>query len=71
MATAGTGDTLTGIITGLLSQGYEPLVAAQLGIYVHGLAGDLALVREHPNSLIASDIIEKLGSAFKHIDIGS
>jgi hydroxyethylthiazole kinase-like uncharacterized protein yjeF len=69
MATAGSGDTLTGIIAGLLAQGYSPLHAAQLGVFVHGLAGDLAIDDEHPNSLIASDITAHLGLAFKQVDI--
>ncbi len=68
MATAGSGDTLTGIIAGLLTQGYESLHAAQLGVYLHGLAGDLSLESQHMNSLIASDIIDRLGSAFKTIE---
>ncbi|MEZ5003386.1 MAG: NAD(P)H-hydrate dehydratase [Chitinophagales bacterium] len=69
MATAGSGDTLTGIIAGLLTQGYAPFDAAKLGVYLHGLAGDLALHKEHPNSLIASDITAHLGQAFKAIDV--
>jgi NAD(P)H-hydrate epimerase len=68
MATGGSGDTLTGIIAGLLAQGYSPLHAAQLGVYVHGLAGDFAAETIHPNALIASDITEHLGQAFKRID---
>ncbi len=67
MATAGSGDVLTGIITGFLAQGYEPSSAAILGIYVHGLAGDLAAERVGQEALIASDIIENLGAAFKKI----
>ena len=64
MATAGSGDVLTGIITGLLAQGYSPLDAACLGAYFHGLAGDLAAEQLGHNSLIASDIIRFLGNAF-------
>ena len=67
MATAGSGDVLTGIITALLAQGYEPISAAVLGIYLHGLAGDLAADRVGQEALIASDIIENLGAAFKKI----
>ena len=64
MATAGSGDVLTGILTGLLAQNYEPLQAAQLGVYLHGLAGDLAIPEMGTNSMIASDIINFLPSAF-------
>lgn len=67
MATAGSGDTLTGIITGLLAQNYSPIEAAQLGVYIHGLAGDLALEKESRESLTASSIIAFLGRAFKTI----
>jgi hydroxyethylthiazole kinase-like uncharacterized protein yjeF len=64
MATGGTGDVLTGILTGLLAQKYDPLQAAQLGVYLHGLAGDLAVPELGMNSLIASDIIDFLPYAF-------
>ncbi len=64
MATAGSGDVLTGIITGLLTQGYEPKTAAILGVYLHGLAGDLAAKKVGEEALLASDIIDNLGNAF-------
>lgn len=64
MATAGSGDVLTGILTGLLAQHYEPLQAAQLGVYLHGLAGDLAIPETGINGMIASDIIDFLPFAF-------
>ena len=67
MATAGSGDVLTGIITGLLAQGYIPVHAAMLGVYVHGFAGDLALKKGSRESVIASDIINKLGKSFSKI----
>ncbi|MDD4515765.1 NAD(P)H-hydrate dehydratase [Massilibacteroides sp.] len=67
MATAGSGDVLTGIILGLLAQGYEPEVAATIGVYLHGAAGDLAAVIHTEESLIASDITDMLGKAFKQI----
>ncbi len=67
MATAGSGDVLTGIITSLLAQGYLPAEAAQLGVYLHGLAGDLAAEALCEESLIASDIIEYLPMAFKKL----
>lgn len=67
MATGGTGDVLTGIITGLLCQGYPPEHAAILGVYVHGLAGDLVAAELSQQSLIAGDVTEHLGKAFKSI----
>jgi len=71
MATAGSGDVLTGIITGLLAQNYEPSSAAILGVYLHGLAGDIALRKQNQESLIASDIIDHLGAAFQAISVRS
>ncbi|HKK81939.1 MAG TPA: NAD(P)H-hydrate dehydratase [Prolixibacteraceae bacterium] len=65
MATAGSGDTLTGIILGLLAQGYATFDAARLGVYIHGLAGDIAGAQRGYEALIASDITENLGEAFK------
>jgi len=67
MATGGSGDVLTGIITGLLAQGYSPLQSAILGVYVHGLAGNDALDKQSKESLVAGDIINHLGRAFKLI----
>jgi hydroxyethylthiazole kinase-like uncharacterized protein yjeF len=64
MATAGSGDVLTGIITGIRCQGYSALDAALVGVYLHGMAGDLALEQQSYESLIASDIIRALGLAF-------
>jgi NAD(P)H-hydrate epimerase len=64
MATGGAGDVLTGVITALLCQGMAPFEAARLGVYVHGLAGDLAAEELGPISLIASDLIEFLPKAF-------
>ena len=64
MATAGSGDVLTGIIVGLLAQGYMPREASVLGMYVHGLAGDLAVQSRGRHALIARDIVEHLGRAF-------
>ncbi|TDE16221.1 NAD(P)H-hydrate dehydratase [Dyadobacter psychrotolerans] len=61
MATGGTGDVLTGIITSLLAQGYEPEDAAILGVYQHGLAGDKASEIKGQSAMIASDVIDKLG----------
>jgi NAD(P)H-hydrate epimerase len=65
MATGGSGDVLTGIVTGMLSQGYEPLQATINAVYLHGLAGDLAAQANGQEALIASDIITHLGKAIK------
>jgi hydroxyethylthiazole kinase-like uncharacterized protein yjeF len=65
MATAGSGDTLTGIITGLMAQGYPSLACCLLGAYLHGLAGDLAAADLSEEAMIAGDITAHLGAAFK------
>ena len=67
MATAGSGDVLTGIITGLLAQGYSPYDSSLLGVYLHGLAGDYAATKYSPESMIAGDIVTCMGDAFKQI----
>ena len=68
MATGGSGDVLTGIITGLLAQGYTPQSACLLGVYLHGLAGDIALEKlKSEEALIPSDIIQQLGAAFARL----
>jgi hydroxyethylthiazole kinase-like uncharacterized protein yjeF len=64
MATAGSGDVLTGILLSLLAQGYDPANAAIAGVFLHGLAGDIAAEEGSYESLIASDIINCLGKAF-------
>jgi hydroxyethylthiazole kinase-like uncharacterized protein yjeF len=64
LATAGSGDVLTGMITSLLAQSYEPINAALLGVYLHGLTADIALPETGYQSFIASDIIAYLGKAF-------
>jgi NAD(P)H-hydrate epimerase len=67
MATAGSGDVLTGVITGLLAQGYSPEISAVLGVYLHGLAGDIAAMEQQSmESVIASDIIASIGKAYAH-----
>jgi len=66
MATGGTGDVLTGMIGSLLAQGYEPEAAAKLGVFLHGMAADIALESESEESLTAGDIVNHLGRAFKH-----
>ena len=68
MATAGSGDVLTGIITGLLARGYKQADACAVGMYLHGLAGDLAARQLGMESLMASDIIEFLPQAFKRLN---
>jgi ADP-dependent NAD(P)H-hydrate dehydratase / NAD(P)H-hydrate epimerase len=67
MATAGSGDVLCGIVLSLLAQGYAPLHSAILGVYLHGLAGDIAAEEIGVHSLIASDINNSIGKAYKQI----
>ncbi|MFT3935000.1 MAG: NAD(P)H-hydrate dehydratase [Chitinophagaceae bacterium] len=71
MATGGSGDVLTGILTALLAQQYPPEQAALLGVYVHGLAGDYAAMAQSQEAMIASDISQHLGAAFQQINKGS
>lgn len=65
MATAGSGDVLTGILTGLLAQGYTAHEACLLGVYLHGLAGDIASGKLGEETMLASDIINAMPAAFK------
>ncbi|MBP5776656.1 MAG: NAD(P)H-hydrate dehydratase [Prevotella sp.] len=67
MATAGSGDVLTGIITGLLARGYKQEDACVVGMYLHGLAGDIAARELGEESIIASDLIQYLPNAFKRL----
>ena len=67
MATAGSGDVLTGIILSLLSQGYSTENAATTGVFLHGIAGDIAAENSCFESLIASDIINSIGKAYNRI----
>ena len=67
MATAGSGDVLTGLVTGLLAQGYLPGIAAVVGVYLHGLAGDLASKKTGFEAMLAGDLIEHIGPAFKKL----
>jgi NAD(P)H-hydrate epimerase len=67
MATAGSGDVLSGIILSLLAQGYPPAHSALLGVYLHGLAADLAVESSAEESLIAGDITDNLGLAFQYL----
>jgi NAD(P)H-hydrate epimerase len=68
MATAGSGDVLTGMILALLSRGYLPADAAVLGVYIHGLAGDMAASHTGQESLTASDIIDNISYAFLRLE---
>lgn len=65
MATAGSGDVLTGIITGLLAQGYSSGQAAVIGVFLHGRAGDLAKKKFGGEAMIAGDIVENIGAVFR------
>ena len=67
MATAGSGDVLTGMVLSLLAQRYTPEEAAVLGVYLHGLAGDLAAEALGQEALLASDIIENIGKAYHRV----
>lgn len=67
MATAGSGDVLTGIITSLLARGYNEEDACRIGMYVHGLAGDYAARSKGMESLVAGDIVQCLPEAFKDL----
>jgi NAD(P)H-hydrate epimerase len=61
MATAGSGDVLTGITAAICAQGYENADVACLAVYVHGLAADIAIETQSKSSLVASDIVSNLG----------
>ena len=67
MATAGSGDVLTGVIAALIAQGYTPDLAVALGIYLHGLSGDLAAQEHDCYGLIASDIADNMGRAIHNV----
>lgn len=65
LAKGGSGDVLTGMVGALLAQGYEPLAAAALAVHLHGLSAELSPV--HPQSLLASDLIDGLSAAWRHL----
>lgn len=65
MATAGSGDVLTGILLGLRAQGYSPLHTCILGVYLHGMAGDIGAAKRSQHALIAGDLIDFTGLAWK------
>lgn len=67
MATAGSGDVLTGMILSMLAQGYTPADSAIAAVYLHGLAGDIAAEKNAYESLIASDIIHNIGKSFRRV----
>nr|WP_298927543.1 NAD(P)H-hydrate dehydratase [uncultured Allomuricauda sp.] len=67
MATAGSGDALTGMITGLMAQGYAPLHATIFGVYLHGLAGDIGVSMDGYEALKASSIVENIGKAYMEL----
>lgn len=67
MATAGAGDVLTGVIASFMAQGYQPEHAATIGVFVHGLAGDIAAEEIGEYGVVASDISDRLGRAIKDI----
>ena len=71
MATAGSGDVLTGTITALMGQGLDNFDATVLGVYIHGLAGDIAAEKMGQVSLIATDMIEVLSDAFIKVQADS
>ena len=68
MATAGSGDVLTGMITSLLAQGYSSENASILAVYLHGLAGDISANEFSEEAMIAGDIIDSIGKAFKQLE---
>lgn len=69
LATAGSGDVLSGIIAGLLAQGYEAMVAAQLGVYIHGATANVATKTINERSFIATDIIENIGKVYDSMNV--
>lgn len=69
MATAGSGDVLTGMITGFLTQGYSPVEAAKLGVFLHGLAGDFADEEMGLSGLTAIDILENIPNALRCFEL--
>jgi len=68
LATAGSGDVLTGMITSLLAQRYEPRDAARVGVYLHGLTADITRKTIHPRSFMAGDIVDHIGAAYQSIE---
>ncbi len=69
LATAGSGDVLSGIIAGLLAQGYKPLTATQLGVYIHGKTANITSEEINPRTFIATDIINNIGKVYDSMNI--
>ncbi|WP_350289042.1 NAD(P)H-hydrate dehydratase [uncultured Croceitalea sp.] len=67
MATAGSGDVLTGIITGLISQNYPPLYAAIFGVYLHGLSGDISSAENGYEAVTATTLLDNIGKAYMEL----
>jgi len=67
LAKGGSGDALTGIITSFLAQGYLPVNAAKLGVYLHGIAADITLQEQSMESMLITDVIDNFGKAFELI----
>jgi NAD(P)H-hydrate epimerase len=67
LAKGGSGDALTGIILAFLAQGYEPIQAAKLAVFLHGLSADITLQTQSEESMLITDVIENLGKAFQKI----
>ncbi len=67
MAKGGSGDVLTGVLTGLLSQKYSALETAIIGVFTHGMAGDIARDKIGENSVLAGDIVENLGAVLQSL----
>lgn len=70
MAKGGSGDVLTGLLTGLLAQGYSPLHACLLGVYLHGLAGNEAAIAKSMYGMNAMDIVQGLSEGWKRLELG-
>lgn len=68
LAKGGSGDALTGIITSFLAQGYLPIDATKLGVYLHGSAADICLKKQSMESMLITDVIKCLGKAFKELE---
>ena len=69
LATACSGDVLSGIIAGLLAQDYEPIIAAQLGVYIHGMTANVTSGIINPRSFIATDIINNIGEVYDRMSV--
>jgi NAD(P)H-hydrate epimerase len=67
LAKGGSGDALTGMITAFLAQGYKPIDATCIAVYIHGLAADITLKEQSMESMLITDVIDQIGSAFKSL----